>query len=396
MIAYYRFYQGFSTEIWSMTLVTLFNAIGYVVMIFLPFFLHDQLQFPAKDIAIFISCYSLVYAIGTYIGGKLNDYFSPTSIMLSSLLLRSLAGIALFFSYSSLFILTILLVMGLADGTFRPASNIKLMNACDEDDRARVNGLYRTAINIGLGLAAAAGILIHQVGYHWVFLLTAIINLIAMAIIFYMPASQDKPSPNQPEKTKIKPSIFQDKIFLLLCLIVIINNISYGQLGSMFPVYLQTEFAITPQIYGYLLMLNTGMVILLQVPLLSLLKNFNQYRVAMLGCFLLGGGMSVLLLGDSIFWVILSIITWTTGQILALTTLFAIVFNRTNKSNRGNYVGIYYLVIALTGIIAPLIGGWLYQFQNGQLLWLACLALGATNVLLLLLCQRKVSCIISK
>ena len=96
---YVNTFKGLSPEVWWLSLITLINRAGTMVIPFLSLYLRESLQFSLSDVGIILSFWGIGSVIGTWLGGKLTDVFGYYKVMFSSLLLTGLLFVFLTFGY---------------------------------------------------------------------------------------------------------------------------------------------------------------------------------------------------------------------------------------------------------------------------------------------------------
>lgn len=88
-----------------------------------------------------------------------------------------------------------------------------------------------------------------------------------------------------------------------------------------------------------------------------------------IGALLLCVGFGILPLGVSYFYVIITVVIWTFGEILIFPTLAASVSNQASDENLGKYMGMYSFAFSLAFAVAPAIGGFVYGHYSPRILW---------------------------
>ena len=94
---YVEAFKGLSTEIWYLSLISLVNRAGTMVIPFLSLYLKKDLGFSEVDIGSIFACFGIGSVIGSWLGGKLTDSFGFYKVMITSLFLTGLCFISLQF-----------------------------------------------------------------------------------------------------------------------------------------------------------------------------------------------------------------------------------------------------------------------------------------------------------
>ena len=90
-------FKGLSTEVWWLSLITLINRAGTMVIPFLSLYLTKSLNFTLKDVGWIMTCFGLGSVLGSWLGGKLTDKIGYYKVMKTSLFLTGVLFIALQF-----------------------------------------------------------------------------------------------------------------------------------------------------------------------------------------------------------------------------------------------------------------------------------------------------------
>jgi predicted MFS family arabinose efflux permease len=83
-------FQGFSREVWILTLVTFINRAGTMVLPFLSKYLHEDLHFSLSQVGTIMVFFGFGSMLGSWLGGKLSDIIGFYKIMIFSLLVSGL------------------------------------------------------------------------------------------------------------------------------------------------------------------------------------------------------------------------------------------------------------------------------------------------------------------
>ena len=119
--SYITTFKGLSREVWMLTLVTLINRAGTMVIPFVTIYMKEELHFTYTETGTVMLCFGLGSVLGGFSGGFLANRIGHYKVMVSSLLLTGAAFVVL--QYLNTFLelcIGIFITMLIAD-TFRPA-----------------------------------------------------------------------------------------------------------------------------------------------------------------------------------------------------------------------------------------------------------------------------------
>jgi MFS family permease len=88
-----------------------------------------------------------------------------------------------------------------------------------------------------------------------------------------------------------------------------------------------------------------------------------------LGGFLLLFGFSLLPLGNTFLFAAVTVVIWSTGEMLVFPFMAGFVSNRATDRNRGKYMGMFTFTFALSLVIGPALGTWVYDTYSPLILW---------------------------
>ncbi len=183
---YIKSFERLSKEIWFLSLISLVNRAGTMVIPFLSLYLTKELGYNEEDAGSILVFFGIGSLLGSFFGGKLVDKIGFYKVMVFSLFFTGIGFI--FLQYVSSFwglCLTILGIMIIAD-TFRPALFVSVKAYSKPENQTRSLALIRLAINLGMGIGPTlAGWIIVSKGYNLLFWVDGITCVIAI-IIFYM------------------------------------------------------------------------------------------------------------------------------------------------------------------------------------------------------------------
>ncbi|CAG9000538.1 MAG: hypothetical protein CENE_02537 [Candidatus Celerinatantimonas neptuna] len=375
-----------SKAIYALLFATFTNYIGFVVPMFLSLYLHKDGQSLAV-IGYTLTAYGLGGFIGGFTGGLLSDKISPYLIITSSLLVSIVVLLGIYISNGIISLLVLLLIFGFSDHSFRPAFTIMLVNNSSSDKRTFILGIRSTVMNISIGLSAAIGGLIFGYNMKFIFLFDALFNIITLIFLILVREEicrnihPQKQISNNKYSSQDKNKIFENaKPILILSGLLLANVIVFSQFKTTFVLYLKESFLFSAKTISYLFILNTLIVVLFEVPIISLTSKLNQIKVMLIGSAALCIGYSLVALYKSQITPFLSVLIWTCGEMI----FFPIILNefiKNSTTNRGKIVGWHQTLFATGSFLGAPVGIFLYKFNNGNLLWLCCGILGAASFL---------------
>jgi len=337
---YYASFSGLSPVIWLLSLVTLINRAGTMVIPFMTIYLTDELCFTPVQTGYLMACFGVGSVAGSYLGGFFLLMQQETFL-----------SVAVF-----------IFLLSLINDLFRPALFSAVAIFSPEEDRTRSISLIRLAINLGFGVGPAfGGVIAETFGFSWLFIIDGLTCIFAGLFVWWKIPRNVKPQHQETEKEQIPTSIFKDRIYLGFLLLTTLIAIIFMQLIFVIPVYLKDILEFSEANVGYLMALNGLLIALVEMPLVHHCDN----RKTNLFWVMVGTSMVCLsylfftLPGMGSAWYvfpILFMITISIGEIFMFPFTNSFAFSRSTDQNRGSYMGYYSMTFSISLIIAPVIG----------------------------------------
>jgi len=372
-----------------MILAVFFMKAGqFMIMPFLAIYLQHFPNATPTKIGIAIGLGPLVYGFFSPLGGWLVDRFGPSRMTILAQVLGAL-NIYFFFAIENwhyCFLMSALL--GLTRCVFDISSRTYRLLGQSLQARRFAFSLRFTAINTAAGIGPIVGAVFATHHSLVIFKIIGVWYLVLSLLSWRFLKNDPSNSTHKSSTASIKAMcgiLIGDRTLFFLILAVLLFWIAFAQLDSTLPQYLQATLPHSLKLYTVLLMINAIMCAGLQMILSHGVRNIKMSWLNCVGVTLFM--LSFLTLGvagqNSSF--IIAIVLMTLAELLLapiqdhLVCLIAPV----------QYLGTYYgaMGMSVLGIgIGPIIGGIIYQYSNGPLLFFSC----AILTLLIGYCYRQV------
>ena len=372
---YREAFSGLSRPAWLLSLASLINRSGTMVMPFLVLYLIEKRGFTATEAGQVLAVYGLAAMPASYLGGRFCDRLGPVRVMKVSLLLTGLCFLTLGHLQSRSAILGMAMVLSLVGEVFRPANLSALMAASDPGERARSIALMRLAVNLGMTLGPTIGGFLAAYDYGWLFLVDGGTAILAALLLHLSFPEVRAAAPVSPAAAKAA-SPFRDPWMVAIGLLMFLLNTVTFQTVSTFPLSLRDLYGFNEGRIGLALAVNTLIIILFEMVLVHSLARRDPLRVSSIGVVLFCGGLALLPFGRGFSYVVVTVAIWSLGEMLAFPMVTTAIANRAPEESRGAYMGLLNLAFAAGFVVAPLVGTWTYQHLGARTLWLACGGVG--------------------
>jgi MFS family permease len=128
-------------------------------------------------------------------------------------------------------------------------------------------------------------------------------------------------------------------------------------------------------LYGVLMAINCVIVILMELPMISIVKRFRMTYVIGFGFLLYGLGRGLVGVSGGGLWLTVTIVVTSFGEIIAFPVILAFVSDLSPAHLRGRYQSVPGLIDAIGITVGPVIGGILYEW-NHRSVWVTCAIFG--------------------
>jgi predicted MFS family arabinose efflux permease len=386
-------YKNFPREIWILTLMTFINRAGTMVIPFLSKYMKENLHFTYNQIGWVMVFFGVGSMIGTWLSGKLSDYFGFYKIMIFSLFTSGLVFLVL--QYITTFeglCIAILILTSIAD-MFRPAMLVSLNTYTKKENRTRSLTLVRAAINLGFLFGPIlGGIIIMQAGYRYLFYVDGASCI--LAILIFISFVKERKLPHKLKKYSTDNDryiIIKDKPFLLHLVITTITGILFFQIFTTLPLYYKERFAWSEIDSGLLLSMNGLLILVFELPLVNYVKKkkIDNLKIISLGLLLMIGSYSILLIQWS--WIlIIMMIFMTFGVMFTFPFASSFAMNRAYKSHEGKYMATFTISYSIAHILSTKTSMGIIQNYGYNTNWIFLTILASVGLLLSLYLSKIV------
>ncbi|MEU1148614.1 MFS transporter [Streptomyces sp. NPDC005901] len=326
---------------------------------------------------------------GNFTGGWFGDRYGHRRVLLAGLVLSGVGVLSL----SVLPVALLYVVPALsqyAGGCARAANSALVAVTVPQGVRRQGFAVMRFATNAGFTVGPPLGaLLIAHVSYGWLF---AVDGLGTLAFAAYawrvLPThgavrtgtgmgagtSTDTGLAGKGGRGEgVFAALRRRPAVLVLLGAILLTDLVYRQQYATLPVDLDRH-GLDTGVYGWLLAVNGGVILLLELPATLALRGRAPLRIIGGGLLLVGAGYAVLATGTGLATAVAMMLLLTAGEILYKTPATAYVADHAPAHVQGRFQSLY-SGVSVSGVVlsAPL-GGALYSAAPG-LLWPVCAVL---------------------
>lgn len=384
---YIESFQGLSKEIWYISLITLVNRAGTMVIPFLSLYLTKNLNFSYEDAGWILAFFGIGSVFGGWLGGKLTDLLGFYKVMVFSLLITGISFIGL--QYITSFwglCFSILFIMSIAD-SFRPAIYVSIKAYSKKENQTRAIGLIRLAINAGMAIGPTlAGLIIVTQGYNLLFWIDGLTCIIAIVLFKFLvnEAKEKKSEQDLVNKAKVKNVVYSDFTYWIFIALCFFMGMAFFQLIVTMPLYYEKVFGLNEFKIGLFWIINVGLIIILEMPLLNYLEKslIPVTKHILMASFLMSISFYILYQNFWIGILIINMIVITFGEMLGFPYTNRFALNRATEGYEGSYMALYAMAFSLSHIFSSKIGLSIVDRFGYQINWLVTGTYGFIAVIL--------------
>lgn len=368
---YLNTFKGLSREVWWLSLITLINRAGTMVIPFLSLYLTESLDFTLSNVGWIMSAFGMGSFVGSWLGGKLTDKFGYYKIMVLSLVGSGLTFIWL--QYLNTFyelIFGIFTLLTIAD-MFRPAMFVAVSAYSKPENKTRSITLIRLAINLGFSAGpAVGGLIIVALGYAGLFWVDGI-TCIAAGILLLKVLHPKKSTQLDDITVEHPKSAYKDYPYIIFLIAMVLFGVAFLQYFSTIPIYYKEAYHLPEDQIGLLLAMNGILICIIEMPLVKWLENS---RYSMVGLILFGGiltaiSFAVLNMSGWIGVLIIGMLFMTMGEIVSFPFSNAFAMQRAKRGNQGEFMALYSITFAISHIIGHNLGMQLIDHFGYETTW---------------------------
>lgn len=375
-------------QLWLLAAAAFVNFLGFMVMPFLVLYLTQVTGFSVETAGVMLALFGAGNILGAWIGGQLSDRIGPANVLIASFTASAVFLSAIPALSGAVSVGCVLFVLAFANGAFRPAYDACVVRLCPQEERPRAYAVYVVAINIGAGIAAAIGGHLYGFNPSIIFYVDALTSLLAAAAVFLLldrDALRQTAAADVGKAAKPSQAPYRSASFLIVCLAACILEAIGKQSSSTLPLYVSSDYGMTPQAFGNLLTVGHIAFAAAILPLSNWVKSRNQLNMAILGMGVVALGFGALPFGSGVATLVMLYMLITFGQLLFYPAIMAIVMGQAaqNDGKSGAYMGFYRTMQAVAGVAAPIVGTFIYVQASPEALWLGSAALTILTALVL-------------
>jgi MFS family permease len=343
------------------------NAAGALAWLYLTLYLVSDRGLDPQSAGLIAGGYGFGLLLGNLSGGWFGDHFGMRRGVLAGLLAWTALCLAMPVTPAPL-LGPVGALAGICIGAIRPMDSTLVALTMPADRRREAIALTRSVTNAGFMVGPPLGALLFSVDFNLVFYADAASRaVLALLVWIKVPALAGGRMPGlRPPAGAVRALMRQRPVLVLLAAVVVIDTV-YRQLFTSLPLLLRDIGAPTI-VYGLLVTLNAGVIVLFEPALAIALRQRPAVRVIAIGFALVSLGFVAVAIWPAVAGAVLGMCVITVGEMLYKPTATAHVVDAAPDGMAGRFSS-FYAAASISGTaFAPILGGSLYQHLP-NLLW---------------------------
>ncbi|MGW3066359.1 MFS transporter [Streptomyces sp. NPDC001130] len=366
--------QPLPPAFWLLFAGTLLNRLGILVPAFLSLYLAAETGLSAGTIGVLVGVWGAGSVAGSLAGGALADRVGPRAAVWCSQAISLAASLALACTHRAGILAGVVLLSGCASTLHKPAGAVVVSRALPKSGHVRAFGLLYWASNIGAAISpAVSGVLLER-GAGWLIVLNATTAVCYSAVALRLPGRAPGGRQSRDAVRGLLSPFSSGPVARFLCLSFCLALI-YLQKQSTLPLDMAAH-GLSPHAYGLVVSLNGLLIIVLQPVVSRLAERLGMDVQFVLAGLLVALGFGANAVAGSAGSYAAALTVWTLGEILLVPQASAFLVRHAPEGRAGTYQGAYQFVWNLGLVLGAPLGMTVRQACGGDILWMACLALG--------------------
>ena len=248
---------------------------------FFALYLTQKFDIGMSTVGILFAVFSISGMIGNALGGALADRVGRKGVVIASLLLSSLSALGMGFAPTLAVFVAVSAIVGTLGSIGGPAEEAVVADLLPPEKRAEGYGIIRVIFNVAVIIAPpVAGLLVAK-SYLTLFIVDAIISLIAAGIVFFaLPETKPQAHPDSKPETMKQTfqgysRVFKDVPFVLFIAVTVLMTLVYMNMGTTLGVFLRDQRGLKEVAYGSLLSINAILVVVFQFWITHRLEKYK-------------------------------------------------------------------------------------------------------------------------
>lgn len=361
--------------IWILAIATTINVTGGSFLWPLnTIYIHNELGKSLAFAGFILMLNQAAVIVGNLLGGVLYDRYSPYKTILYGTLIALFAAISLSFFHGNIYAYALfLIIIGFGTGVTWPVMFAMAGSVWPEGGRRAFNAVY-VAQNLGVALGATFGGYVASISFGYIFIANASFFAIFLIFVLLTFKGMEEERNRQVHTSIVEQSgEIKDRSAFMSLLILstgfFITWLAYSQWQTTIASHTQ-DIGIPLEQYSLLWAIN-GFLIVLGQPLIKIITNkiTSEKQHIYLGNTILILSFIIAMFAEEFTIFAVAMVILTFGEMLVWPAIPSLANNLAPEGRAGFYQGFVNSVAAGGRMIGPVLGGFVVDLFNIQLLF---------------------------
>ncbi|HEX6268805.1 MAG TPA: MFS transporter [Anaerolineales bacterium] len=370
-------YEEFPRLFWMVVGTLFIDSIGNTLLFpFFALYITKRFGVGMTEAGILLGMSSLFGLMGSIVGGAITDRFGRRRLILFGLTFSALSSLSFGLASEVTTLYFLIIIVGLLSRVAAPAYDAMLADILPEAKRQEGFGIMRIAFNYAWILGTALGGFIAARSFLALFIMDAILSIVAAAILYRFlpetkPMSHTEVSKDESFLNTVMgyQIVLRDLAFMSFLITGMIVLIVYQQQYSSLPVYLRDVHDIDSKSYGMMLSISGLEVVIFQFWISRTIRKYAPILMMMLGALFLTVGFGMMAFIGEVALFLVAVVVITVGEMIFFPTGQVLAANFAREDMRGRYMAVYGFAWAIPATIGPAAAGLILDNYNPDLLW---------------------------
>lgn len=350
------------------------NRLGTMVLPFLTLYLTKSEGYSDSMAGMLVSVYGVGSVIGAYLGGRLTRPVGAIRFQVLLLFISVPLFLCLPFCESLVALAINILLLSVASEGVRPANATAIAEYSTPEQRTGSYALQRMALNLGVSFGPAIGGLLIAFDFVWIFVADAATTAVCAVLLWRMFGLQRSMQSEDKDDDEVKQaphSPARDPEFLIFLFMIFLSALVFFQFYTTYPLYLTDHYGLNEFQIGLVYAVNTILIVIFEMVLVQYARKWRLITAVGWGSFLACLGFGILPFSSAIWFCVFSMVVITVGEMLSAPMATSWVSKRSERGDTGQYMGWNTMAYAVALIIAPTVGGFIYERDRDLVFYLA-------------------------
>jgi MFS family permease len=366
----WRGLRGLPSIVWIVSATSLVNRAGMMALPFLVHYLTEHLAVSASLAGLAVSAYGVGGVITAPIAGRLCDRTGPFTIMRGSLALTGIVLLVIPLVHSFAAVVALTFVWALVADAGRPATLSALTETIPPEQRKAAIAVNRLGVNLGMSIGPAVGGFLAMASFPLLFVVDGLTSLAAagllttllwstrrsLAAAHHLAVERDHDRPRAAVRHRGGTGVLSDRAAMAFFVSMFLIGLVFMQHQGAMPLYLVRDLHYRESFYGILFVLNTLMIVAIEVPLNLAMSRWSHRHATMLGVLLFATGFGALGIVRGPLAITATVVIWTFGEMVLFPVSTAYIADLAPPGRSGEYMGAYSSTFSLALIVGPWAG----------------------------------------